>query len=115
MSRATRLERLEAELHATVKRVTAEVVERINREHAPEERRAFCRVAWRVLELRTAGLWPEHLPSAADVVQDGDVVRTACGAVLCTAAEWPMYLTLARRAVELYEEAGGPSIGLTAP
>jgi hypothetical protein len=116
MSRAARLERLEADLHATVQRVTAEVVERIKGEASIPERRAFCRVAGRALELRQAGDDVLPLPGDGEVVQDGGAVRLAgCGAVLCTAAEWPMYLTVARRVVEIYEEAGGPAIGIVAP
>jgi hypothetical protein len=116
MTRAARLERLEADLHATVQRLSAEVAATIRGEASIPERQAFCRVAWRVLELRQAGDDVPGLPGDGDVVQDGDDVRLAgCGTVLCSAAEWPMYLTLARRAVELYEEAGGPAVGLVAP
>jgi hypothetical protein len=113
MTRAARLERLEADLHATVQRLSAEVAATIRGEASIPERQAFATVAERWLVLRSTGR--ATLPADADVVQDGNVVRVASGAVLCSAAEWPLYLTVARRVVELWEERDGPAIGLVAP
>jgi hypothetical protein len=78
--------------------MTAEVVERINREHTPAERRAFCRVAKRVQALRSAGVLCPILPTDSEVLADSDGARLLSGAVLATTAEeWAHYWHISDR------------------
>ncbi len=111
MTLETRLGRLEDGLHATVLRLTSEVTATLKRERSIPERRAFCRVADRVLALRRAGLPCPGLPTDRDVIAEGDGVRLPGGAVLATVEEWALYRRVAVRAVELWKEIDGPEIG----
>ena len=111
MSLRSRLDRLETDLRATLQRLTGESIVTIRRERTLQERLAFCRVAERAQALRAAGVPCPLLPTDRDVIEDRDGARLIGGAVLASADDWPPYLSITTRVVELCKERGGPEIG----